>query len=395
MPSPHAALWSLDPKVRFLNHGSFGACPTALLEAQARHRASLEEAPVRFMARELRGKLNEAREALGPFLGASPGDLAFVPNATTGVNSVLRSLELGAGDELIVTNQGYNACNNAAHFVAERAGARVVSVEIPFPITSAEEVTTRLLAAVSERTRLLLVDHVTSPTGLVLPIAQIVEGMRARGVETLVDGAHTPGMLDLDLGSLGAAYYTGNCHKWMCTPKGSAFLWVRPDLQESVRPAVISHGANTPQPGRSRFLTEFDWCGTTDPTPWLCIPEAIHFFEGLLPGGWTELRSHNRDLVLGGRDILCAALGIEAPAPDSMIGSIASVPIPKGAAEPVGAFDVDPLQAKLYEESGVEVPIHSWPAAPARLLRISAQLYNSPEDYTVLAQALTELLGKD
>ncbi|MDA1263769.1 MAG: aminotransferase class V-fold PLP-dependent enzyme [Planctomycetota bacterium] len=390
MPSQHASHWGLEPGVRFLNHGSFGACPTAVLEAQSRYRAELEGQPVRFMAREIGERLDVSRGALARFVHADAQDLVFVQNATTGVNSVLRSMELAPGDELLVTNQGYNACSNAARYVAERAGAKVVVVDLPFPIKDSGEATERVLAAVTPRTRLALLDHITSPTALVLPLAEIVPVLRERGVESLIDGAHAPGMLDLDLNALGAAYYTGNCHKWMCTPKGSALLWVRRELQGSVRPAVISHGANTPQPGRSRYLTEFDWCGTGDPTAVLCVPDAIRFFEELLPGGWAALRKHNHDLALAGRALLCDALGIEAPAPDDMIGSIASVPLPPGAsAGPMGAFDVEPLQSRLEREHRIEVPIHPWPAPPARLLRISAQLYNAREDYQVLADALS------
>ena len=200
-------------------------------------------------------------------------------------------------------------------------------------------------------------------------------------------------MLDLDIEAIGAGYYTGNCHKWMCTPKGSALLWVRRDLQDSVRPAVISHGANTPRPGRSRFQTEFDWCGTTDPSALLAVPDAIRFFEELLPGGWAELRAHNRALVLEGRALLCEVLGVEAPAPESMIGTIASVPLPDGAGGGGGAFDVDPLQGRLYDEARVEVPIHPWPAPPRRLLRISGQLYNARDDYEALADGLRRFAG--
>jgi len=391
MASPHAAHWTLDPDIHFLNHGSFGACPSAILEAQREHRAALERAPVRFLARDLGEQLDAARASLAAFVGSAQEDLVFVPNATTGVNAVLRSMTLQPGDELIITNQGYNACNNAARYVAERAGAQVVVADVPFPIASPEEAVEAVLAVVTPRTRLALLDHVTSPTGLVLPMKELVDGLKARGVETLIDGAHAPGMLELDIEALGAGYYTGNCHKWMCTPKGSALLWVRRDLQESVRPAVISHGANTPQPGRSRFQTEFDWCGTSDPTALLCVADALRFFEELLPGGWAELRAYNHALALEARALLCEALAIDEPAPASMIGTIASVPLPDGAGGG-GAFDVDPLQRRLYDEARVEVPIHPWPAPPRRLLRISAQLYNARDDYEALAAGLRSMV---
>ncbi len=390
MPSSHAVHWSLDPRVRFLNHGSYGACPKAVLNVQLELRAALEREPVLFMGRELGERIDRAREALAAFLGSRRENLVFVPNATTGVNAVLRSIALGPGDELLITNHGYNACNNAARFVTQRCGARLVEVELPFPVADPTEITGRILEALTPATRLVLIDHITSPTALVLPLEELLPALRERGVATLVDGAHAPGMLHLDLESLGADYYTGNCHKWMCTPKGSAFLWVRPELQESVRPVVISHGANTPRPDHSRFQTEFDWCGTSDPTAYLAIPAAIEFFEHLLPGGWAELRRHNHELALSARRLLLEALDIPVPVPASMIGAIASIPLPGDAQ--ADAFGVDPLQIELFERDQIEIPIHKNPSGPGRLIRLSAQLYNSIEDYQGLADALAKRL---
>lgn len=386
--------WSLDPEVRFLNHGSFGACPTAVLEHQSELRARLERQPVRFMVRELGPRLDGTREQLGAFLGAPPGDLAFVRNATSGVNAVLRSLPLARGDELLVTTHAYLACRNALEFVAERAGARVVIADVPFPIEGPDEIIARVMERVTDRTRLALLDHVTSPTGVVLPLATLVDMLGRRGVDTLVDGAHAPGMLDLDVAAIGAAYYTGNCHKWICAPKGAAFLYVRPDRQREVRPLTISHGASSTRTDRSRFLVEFDWTGTDDPTPMLSIGRAIDVMGGLLPGGWPELRERNHALVLEGRDRIARALGVRAPVPDDMIGSLASLPIPDGSPTPPSSpLFLDPLQDVLLERHGIEVPIVPWPAPPRRLVRVSAQLYNTREEYDTLAEVLGEVLG--
>ncbi|HUK62114.1 MAG TPA: aminotransferase class V-fold PLP-dependent enzyme, partial [Dongiaceae bacterium] len=267
-----AALWPLDPGVVFLNHGSFGACPSAVLEHQSALRAELEAEPVRFLSRELDGRLDVARAALAKFLGADADELAFVTNATSGVNAVLRSRAWSAGDELLATDHTYRACRNALDYVAATSGACVVVAPLPFPLESPDEVVNAVMAKVTPRTRLALLDHVTSPTGLVLPLERMVTELSARGVETLVDGAHAPGMVPLDLTALGATYYSGNCHKWLCAPKGSAFLWIRRDRQTDVRPLTISHGATNVQPGRTRFRMEFDWTGTSDPTAWLTVP---------------------------------------------------------------------------------------------------------------------------
>jgi isopenicillin-N epimerase len=360
-----------------------------VLAQQRRLRDEMERQPVQFLARELETLLDVAREELAVFVGAAAQDLVWVSNATTGVNAVLRSLDLRPGDELLTTDHEYNACRNALDVAAAQSGAQVVVPAIPFPIESGEVVMERILDAVTSRTRLALLDHVTSQTGLVLPIDRLVRELADRGVETLVDGAHAPGMLDLDLEAIGAAYYTGNCHKWMCAPKGAAFLHVRRELQPQVRPVVISHGANSPRTDRSRFLIEFDWVGTVDPTAVLCVPEAIRFMAALLPGGWPEIRERNRRQALQGRDVICRALGIEPPCPDDMIGSLAAMPLPPGPVDPpTSALYTDPLQHQLLEGWGIEVPVIPWPAPPHRLIRISAQLYNRPEEYGELAAAL-------
>jgi isopenicillin-N epimerase len=387
-----AALWPLDPDVVFLNHGSFGACPTEVLRYQAELRAEMEAGPVRFLSRELDDRLDSARAALAAFVGADPDDLAFVTNATSGVNAVLRSRVFSAGDELLTTDHAYNACRNALNFVAERSGARVVVAPIPFPVASSGAVVDAVLSRVTPRTRLLLLDHVTSPTALILPVQRLCAALRGRGVDVLVDGAHAPGMLPLDLRALGATYYSGNCHKWLCAPKGSAFLWVRRDRQLDVRPLTISHGANAVRPGRSRFRLEFDWTGTSDPTAWLTVPRAIAYLDSLVPGGWPALMARNHALAVEARWLLCEATSTAPPCPDDMLGSLASVRLPDGT-DDVGWRRNDPLQRKLYESHGIEVPVMTWPAAPRRLLRISAQLYNRREHYERLAQALGKELG--
>jgi isopenicillin-N epimerase len=389
MTAPPAEHWQLAPDIAFLNHGSFGACPRKVLGLQQRIRDELERQPVEFFVRKLFDRLDEARATLASFLGADPQGLVAVPNATTGVNAVLRSLAFRPGDELLITDHAYNACRNALEFVAHRSEARTVVARLPFPIEGPDAAVEAVLDAVTPKTRIAIIDHVTSPTGMVLPVETLVRELAERGVDTLVDGAHAPGMLPLEVDAVGAAYYTGNCHKWLCAPKGAGFLHVREDRRELVRPLTISHGANTPRPGRSRFHDEFDWMGTDDPTPFLCVPAAIQFVGSILPGGWPEVMRHNRALVLAGRKIVASALGVDPPCPDEMIGSLASLPLPDGSPEPpTSALYADPLQEVLLGEHRIEVPVIPWPAPPRRLLRISAQLYNKREEYERLAAAL-------
>ena len=390
-----AGLWALDPKVVFLNHGSFGACPREVLAHQAALRSEMEAEPVRFLSRELDERLDAARAALAGFLGADADDLVFVTNATSGVNAVVRSLAFAAGDELLTTDHAYNACRNALDFAAARSGARVVVAAVPFPVASPDAVLEAVLARVTPRTRLALLDHVTSPTGLVWPIERLIAALAERDIDVLVDGAHAPGMVPLNLATLGATYYSGNCHKWLCAPKGSAFLWVRRDRQADVRPLTISHGANMPRPGRSRFRVEFDWTGTSDPTAWMTVPRAIAYVGALLPGGWPAVMARNRALALEARRRVCAAAGTPAPCPDAMLGSLASVVLPDGPTAEIGWRRPDPLQRRLFEAWGIEVPVMSWPAPPRRLVRVSAQLYNTGEDSARLAGALAKELAAE
>jgi isopenicillin-N epimerase len=392
MPSELAVHWALDPAVRFLNHGSFGATPRPVLAAQDSWRERMEREPVAFFAHDLEPALDEAREALGAFLGADPDDLAFVTNATTGINIVARSLALEPGDDLVLLDHAYPAARNALQAVADAAGARLVIARIPFPDVTPDAARAAVLEAVGPRTRLVMLDHVTSPTALVLPVAQIVAELAERGIETLVDAAHAPGMLDVDLDAIGAAYTTGNCHKWMCAPKGSAFVHVRRDLQDRVRPLVISHGASSPRTDRSRFRLEHDWTGTLDPTPWLCVPAAIAFGSGLLPGGWAELRDHGHDLALAARDLLAGAVDGPATASDAMIGAMVSAPLaPTNEPRPEGTY-ADRVHAALLE-AGIQVAISPWPTDPdggpwRRLVRVSCAPYVGLDDLQALAAAL-------
>jgi isopenicillin-N epimerase len=389
-----ARLWSLDPAVAFLNHGSFGACPRAVLETQQHLRDRMEENPVRFLKRDLEGLLTDARERLATFLGADSRSLVFVRNTTSGINAVLRSVELKPGDELLITDHAYRAIQNAAEFVAARRGARLVSVRIPYPLNSPEQVVEAVLRQVTDKTRLAILDHVTCLSGLLFPIERLVHELDRRGVDTVVDGAHAPGMVPLHLADLGASYYVGNCHKWLCAPKGSAFLHVRADRQSVLHPLVISHGpGDHPKTSRSPFQLSFDWTGTDDPTPWLTIPHALQYLAKLLPGGWPAIMARNQALALEARELVCRALNVEPPCPDEMVGSLASVLLPDAGAVKLGEpFTHDPLQAALFDRYRIEVVVVVWPTPRRRLLRLSAHLYNIRAQYLRLAEALRECL---
>jgi len=413
MPSELARHWALDPEVTFLNHGSFGACPRAILEAQRAWRDRMEAQPVQFLARDLPALLADARTALGAFVGADPDDLAFVTNATGAVNAVVRSLRFEPGDELLTDDHEYNAVLNVLHHVAERDGARVVIARIPFPAASADAVLGAFVGAATERTRLAVVSHVTSPTALILPVERIVSALAERGIETLVDGAHAPGMLPLELDRLGAAWYTGNLHKWVCAPKGAAFLHARRDRQSGIRPNTISHGANAllegtgagGHGGATRYRAEFDWQGTLDPTPWLAAADSLRFLAGLVDGGWPAIMARNHELALHARSSVEAALEIDEAtlSPASMLGSMVSLPLP--TAGPLAAtgggsspLDTDPLQQVLLDRFQIEVPIGPWPVPAAeppeptrRLIRVSSALHNGRDDVERLADALQSL----
>ncbi len=392
--------WPLDPDVTFLSHGTYGACPWPVLHAQSEWRARMERQPVHFLLRELEGHLDMARARLGEFVHADPEDLAFLPNATTAVSTVLRSLELRPGDEILTTDHDYNACHNAIRATTEPAGAHAVTANVPFPLASGasgHDVVNAILERAGPRTRLAVISHVTSPTALIFPIERIVSELAERGIDTLVDGAHAPGMVPLDIGRIGAAFYAGNAHKWLCAPKGAGFLHVRRDRQGRVRPLVVSHGANSVRTDRSRFRLEFDWLGTHDPTPFLSIPASIDFIAALVPGGWPEAMEVNRQAALVGRQRLLEAVGQGPTAPESMVGSMAVIELPPDLPPESSNSPLDPLHLHLLEAHAIEAPVYAWPhatgpgAARRRLLRISVQLYNQPAEYERLAKVLAEL----
>lgn len=389
--------WALDPAVSHLNHGSFGAAPVPVLEAGRRLREQMESNPTRFMLETYQPLLDESRRRLAEYTGADPEGLVFVNNATAGVNAVLRSLEpeLRPGDEIVITDHTYNACRNAALVSAARTGATLKTARFPFPIAEPGQVTEGVMAAVTDRTRLVMLDAVTFSSAIATPLAEIVSRLEPE-TATLVDAAHAPGMVDFNVTEIGASYITANCHKWMCAAKGAGFLYVRPDRRDRIYAAVISHGYNGAWPSRGgRLHQQFDWTGTDDPAAWLTVPAAIDAMASLQPDGWMGVRRANRELCLQGRDLLIDALGISPPAPDGMLGSIASFPLPGRAGSEDGTQVFDPLMARLRAEWNIEVPVFAHLDPPQRLLRISAQQYNHRAEYERLAEALLAELERE
>lgn len=389
----------------FLNHGSFGGCPKSALGAQTEIRAQMEAEPVRFFVEQLQGMMDETRDAVAGFVDCDWDSLAFLPNATTGVAVALENVRLQPGDEILVNDHEYPACLNNVRRIAARTGAKVVKVTLPWPLpkTNARQaIIDAILGGISPKTKVALVSHVTSPSALVLPIEQLIPVFKQRGILALIDGAHAPGMVDgLSIRRLEPDFYTANCHKWVCSPKGSAFLYVRKGLREDFRPLVLSNNAEMPKPDRPQFLTEFDYIGTSDYSAILSIPAALRAMSGFLPGGFSAVMRRNRELALRARALINGHFGNVALAPDDMIGSIAAMLLPaRGDGAPPSTRPPtsrygDPLQERLIDTWRIQVPVWGVPGTPQRVLRISAQLYNSFEQFEYLLEALRHELAAE
>jgi isopenicillin-N epimerase len=388
MPSPLAEHWNLESNRIFLNHGSFGACPEFIIKEQRILQDQMESEPVRFFEDEMPLLLKQARDVLAEFLSCSSEDIALVPNATTGVNTILRSLIFSEGDEILVPDHAYQACRNAIDFVANRWGATVVTVHIPFPIDGPQTVVDLMLSAATDKTKLVMIDTVTSPTGLRMPFEELTNLFESKGIEVLLDAAHGIGMVPLHLDELGASYVTSNCHKWLCAPKGTAFLHVRRDKQHKIHPLTISHGHTFPLGKTTRFRHEFDWTGTQDVSGWCALPKVIRGMNEMIDGGWDAVMKHNNELVIEGRNLICDTLDIQPPCPDSMLACISTLRLPGDPLPHEIMHEPDPLHELLSRKYNIQVPVWSWPSPAGRYLRISAQLYNDIEDYQALADAL-------
>ena len=379
--------WLLDPDVIYLNHGTVGATPRRVLAKQQAIRDEIERRPSQFLLRELTGVapvgmprsepplLRAAAAEVAPFVGAKGEDFMFVENATTGVNAVLRSLDLREGDEVLITDHVYGAVAKIAAFVTRPRGARVRSIELPYPVPGPDAVVAAVLAAIGPRTRVLIVEHVTSESALVLPVREIASGCRAKGVRVLVDGAHAPGALPLDVSSLGVDWYSANLHKWAFTPRASGFLWVAPERREGLHPTVISWGLG------QGLSAEFDLTGTRDPSPFLAAPEAIAFFRSL---GVEAVRAYNHGLAWEAARHLSRRWGTKLGMEEEMVGTMATVQLP----DRMGSTPEDAarLRDALLFEDRIEIQLHAW--RDRLWVRVSAQVYNDVRDIDRLAAAV-------
>lgn len=372
----------LRPGMAFLNHGSFGACPRPVFDVYQGWQRELEAQPVEFLGRRIPGLLADARAALGAYVGAPADDLAFVPNATHGVNIVARSLSLGPGDEVLATDHEYGAVDRTWRFVCGKVGAQYVNQPIALPLRDPAEVVEQLWAGVTPRTRVIVVSHISSPTALIFPVAEICARARAAGIITVIDGAHAPGQIDLDMRQIGADFYTGNCHKWLCAPKGAGFLYARPEMQDQLEPLVVSWGYEAISPGRSRFVDYFGWTGTSDPAAYLSVPAAIAFQR---EHTWPAVRAACHRLLLEASQRLTELTGLEPISPDTADWwvQLRALPLPP--------CDMHEVKARLWDEFQVEVPIVEW--GGRQFVRVSVQAYNGPADIDRLVGALGEILG--
>jgi isopenicillin-N epimerase len=380
--------WNLNPETVFLNHGSFGACPQEILDYQFKLRTELESDPVHFFDVTSKQLWADSIETFADFINADKEGIVFVPNATSGVNTILRSLSFNSGDEIIILDHTYQACWNTVDFVTKRNGAKTVVVPIPLPIESSEQIIQTILNHVTEKTKLALIDTVTSPTGIRLPFEQIVSELQSREIDVLLDAAHGPGIVSLDLKKLKPAYVAGNAHKWLCAPKGAAFLHIREDKRSQVRPLSISHGASVAGNTNEKIRLEFDWTGTQDITPCLCIPKCIEYLGNLLEGGWPAIMTHNQKLAIEAREIIHEAIGTPKLCPDSMIVGLSAVALPGDGFITKSVLAPDPLHTLLFEKYNIQVPVFGWSHHNRSYLRTASYLYNSLEEYRYLAEIL-------
>ena len=385
MPASLQDLFLLDPTVHFLNHGSYGACPRPVFEVYQRWQRELERQPVEFLGRRITGLMAEARAALADLIGATADEVVYFPNPTTAVNMVARSLGLGPGDEVLTTDHEYGACDRTWRFLAGEHGFQYVRQHLPLPMTTAADFVETFWAGVTPRTRVIFISHITSATALVFPIEEVCRRARAAGLITLIDGAHAPGQIPLNVAALDCDYYVGACHKWLCAPKGSAFLYAQRAAQPRLKPLVVSWGWESFNPSASQFVDHHEWQGTRDMAAFLATPAAIQFQA---EHDWATVRAECHELARQAQQRLNAFTGLAPTHPDSpeWYRQMALVRLPLGADSPLSPWE---FQQRLYAEHRVEAPVTFW--NDQAFLRVSVQGYNTQADVDALVDALAEL----
>ena len=383
----HAALrqeFLIDPEVVFLNHGSFGACPRPVFERYQAWQRELERQPVEFLGRRLRDLLAEARQALATYLGADTEEVVYVPNVTTALNVVARSLPLESGDEILTTDHEYGALERTWTFVGEYRGARLVTRSLPRPMDDSQAVVDAIWAGVTPRTRVLFLSHITSPTAVILPIAPLIQRARAAGIWTVIDGAHAVGQIDLNLHELGVDFYGGNCHKWLSSAKGAGFLYARAERQDLIQPLVVSWGwrPRDDDGWSTPFVSQIQRQATHDVSAYLSVPAAIAYQR---ERDWPTVRQECHELVRFARQELTSITGAEPLVPDDVrwFAQMATLPLPHG-------IDTASLKERLYDEHRIEIPVGQWGGSPT--LRVSIQGYNTRADIEHLLSAVRTLL---
>ncbi|MEZ0396978.1 MAG: aminotransferase class V-fold PLP-dependent enzyme [Anaerolineales bacterium] len=372
----------LDPKVTFLNHGSFGATPRPVFRAYQRWQRQLERQPVEFLGRRFAALMRLARQALGEYLGAAADDLVYTTNVTVALNIVARSLDLGPGDEVLASDHEYGALDRTWRFLAHERGFTYINHPIPVPLTTPAAFVETLWQGVTARTRVIFLSHITSPTALIFPVAEVCARARREGILTVIDGAHAPGQIPLRLDELGADFYGGNLHKWLCAPKGAGFLYARPSAQPLLKPLVVSWGYQAETPGPSRFIDEQEWTGTRDIAAFLAVPEAIRFQE---EHHWERVRMACHALLRETAARLCALTGLQPLADETWYAQMAALPLPD-------AVDLTLLRTRLYDQARIEVPLLNWQGR--KLMRVSMQGYNSRRDVEKLIRTVARALAE-
>jgi len=389
------AQWPIEPGLTMLNHGSYGICPVAVRDAQQELRARMNADPVRFFKVDLEALSDRARDRISRLVNAEAGCLAMVPNATFAVATVLHGAGLESGDEVLVTDHEYNATLNELTRLCRRTGARVVTARLPIEGITPGLVVERVLARITSKTRLVVISHVTSASAMIMPVHEIVREVRSRGIDILVDGAHAPGQVAIDLGAMRPTYYAASSHKWLCTPKGTGFFYAEREKHASIKPLALSCRVHEQREDRAAFLCDFDYVGTGDYTGNLVTPEAIEHLGAQLPGGLEQLMERNHDLVVEGCRMVAAMTGADLFAPEQMIGSMAGLRLPDNPAPGRPCSFEDPLWDALYERHRIQVPVWALPGVADRIMRVSAHLYNTLDDYERLGRALGEELARE